>query len=76
MNFAANLLLLRRMLSKKADIRAKHLIREDDLPWVRITAAGPVSCQVDGDFLGLRAEMTFTSVPDAVSVVAPPPESP
>lgn len=76
MNFAANLLLLRRMLSKKADIRAKHLIRQDDLPWVRITAAEPVSCQVDGDFLGLREEMTFTSVPDAVSVVAPPPESP
>jgi diacylglycerol kinase family enzyme len=76
MNVAANLLLLRRMLSKKADIKAKHLIREDDLPWVRITAAEPVSCQVDGDFLGLRQEMTFTSVPDAISVVAPPPEVP
>lgn len=76
MNFLANLLLVRRMLSKKANIKAKHLIREDDLPWVRITAAEPVSCQVDGDFLGLREQMTFTSVPDAVSVVAPPPESP
>jgi len=76
MNFLANLLLLRRMLSKKANIKAKQLIREDDLPWVRITAAQPVSCQVDGDFLGLREEMTFTSVPDAVSVVAPPPELP
>ena len=71
MNFAANLLLLRRMLSKKADIRAKHLIREDDLPQVRITASEPVSCQVDGDFLGLRDEMTFIAVPDAISVVAP-----
>ena len=76
MNAVANLLLLRRMLSKKADVRAKHLIREDDLPRVRITAAGPVSCQVDGDFLGLREEMTFTAVPDALSVVAPPPEQP
>ncbi len=75
MNFMANLLLVRRMLSKKANIEAKHLIREDDLPWVRVTAAEPVSCQVDGDFLGLRAEMTFTSVPDAVSVVAPPPDT-
>ena len=74
MNVVANLLLLRRMLSKKANVRAKHLIREDDLPQVRITAAEPVSCQVDGDFLGLRDEMTFTAVPDAVSVVAPPPE--
>jgi diacylglycerol kinase family enzyme len=76
MNFLANLLLLRRMFSKKANIKAKQLIREDDLPWVRITATEPVSCQVDGDFLGLREEMTFTSVPDAVSVVAPPPELP
>ena len=75
MNFAANLLLLRRMLSKKANIKAKHLIREDNLPWVRITASAPVSCQVDGDFLGLRDEMNFTSVPDAVAVVAPPPET-
>lgn len=74
MNVVANLLLLRRMLSKKANVRAKHLIREDDLTQVRITAAEPVSCQVDGDFLGLRDEMTFTAVPDAVSVVAPPPE--
>ena len=75
MNFMANLLLLRRMLSKKANIKAKHLIREDNLPWVRITASAPVSCQVDGDFLGLRDEMNFTSVPDAVAVVAPPPET-
>lgn len=75
MNFMANLLLLRRMLSKKANIKAEHLIREDNLPWVRITAGAPVSCQVDGDFLGLRDEMNFTSVPDAVSVVAPPPET-
>ena len=72
MNVVRNLLLVRRMLSKKADIRASHLIREDDLPWVRITAAAPVSCQVDGDFLGPRAEMTFRAVPAALPVAAPP----
>lgn len=74
MNVVRNLLLVRRMLSKKADIRASHLIREDDLPWVRITAAAPVSCQVDGDFLGPREEMTFRAVPAALPVAAPPPE--
>lgn len=71
MNVAANLLLVRRMLSKKARIKARHLLREDDLAWVRVTAAEPVSCQVDGDFLGPREDMTFTSVPAALAVVAP-----
>lgn len=71
MNVVANLLLVRRMLSRKANIKARHLVREDDLPWVRITADPPVSCQVDGDFLGLRDEMAFTAVPRALAVVAP-----
>lgn len=71
MNTVANLLLVRRMLSKKANITARHLIREDDLPWVRITAAQPIACQVDGEFLGKRDDMTFTSVPAALAVVAP-----
>lgn len=71
MNVVANLLLVRRMLSKKADIKARHLLREDDVPWVRIFAERPVSCQVDGDFLGLRTEMTFTSAPRSLAVVAP-----
>ncbi|MCB0931343.1 MAG: diacylglycerol kinase family lipid kinase [Mycobacterium sp.] len=71
MNTVANLLLVRRMLSRKAKIEARHLIREDDLPWVRITAAEPIACQIDGEFLGKREEMTFTSVPDALAVVAP-----
>ena len=74
MNTAENLLLLRRMLSKKANVKSKHLVRADDLPWVRITASEPVSCQVDGDFLGLRDDMTFTAVPAALAVVAPPAE--
>ena len=70
-NVAANLLVVRRMLSKKAKIKGKHLIREDDLPWVRITSAEPIACQVDGDFLGMRDDMTFTAVPQALEVVAP-----
>jgi diacylglycerol kinase family enzyme len=70
-NVAANLLVVRRMLSKKARIKGKHLIREDNLPWVRITSAEPIACQVDGDFLGMRDDMTFTAVPQALEVVAP-----
>ena len=70
-NVAANMLVVRRMLSKKAKIKGKHLIREDNLAWVRITSAEPIACQVDGDFLGMRDDMTFTAVPQALAVVAP-----
>ena len=70
-NVAANLLVVRRMLSKKAKIKGKYLIREDNLPSVRITSAEPIACQVDGDFLGMRDDMTFTAVPQALAVVAP-----
>ncbi len=71
MNVWANLGLVRRMISAKPDIKARHLIREDDLPWLRVTSATPVDCQIDGDYIGKRETMTFTSVPDALAVVAP-----
>ena len=73
MNVVANLLVVRRMLSKKAHIKGNHLIREDDVASVRITSAEPIACQVDGEFLGMRDDMTFTAVPQALSVVAPVP---
>jgi diacylglycerol kinase family enzyme len=76
MNVWANLRLVRQMLSRKARIDAKHLIRDDDLPWLRVTSDTPVACQIDGDFLGPRDEMTFTAVPDALGVVAPPAKTP
>jgi diacylglycerol kinase family enzyme len=72
MNVWANLGLVRRMLSKKPKIRANHLIRDDDLPWVRVTSATPVACQIDGDYLGRRDDITFRAVPGALAVVAPP----
>jgi diacylglycerol kinase family enzyme len=71
MNVVANLAVVRRMWSKKAEIKGKNLIREDNLPWVRITATEPMACQADGDSLGPRTDMTFRSVPDALMVVAP-----
>jgi diacylglycerol kinase family enzyme len=75
MNVWSNLRLVRQMLSQKAKIRASHLIRDDDLPRVRVTAETPVACQIDGDYLGLRQDMTFRAVPKAIGVVAPPVES-
>jgi len=75
MNVWSNLRLVRQMLSQKATIGTGHLIRDDDLPWVRGTADTPVACQIDGDYLGLREVMAFRTVPEALGVVAPPAES-
>ena len=76
MSVWANLRLARQMFSKKPKIEAKHLIRDDDLPWLRITSDTPVACQVDGDYVGPRNAMTFTAVPDALGVVALPAKAP
>jgi diacylglycerol kinase family enzyme len=72
MNVWANLRLVGRMVSRNPRLEAKHLIRDDDLAWVRVTSDTPVACQIDGDYAGLRETMTFTQVRDALGVVAPP----
>ena len=74
MNVWANLGLVRQMLSKSGRLDAKHLIRDDDVPWVRVRSDTPVACQIDGDYVGQRDTMSFTAVPDAIGVVAPPPK--
>ena len=77
MNVLANLGLVRRMLSKHPKIKAKHLIREDDVACLRVTSGDtPIASQIDGDYLGLRDDMTFRSVPEALGVVAPPAKNP
>jgi diacylglycerol kinase family enzyme len=75
MNVFRNLRLARQMLAKKPRMKAKHLIRDDDLPWVHVTSTTPVATQIDGDYVGPRRAMTFKAVPDALGVVAPPTES-
>jgi diacylglycerol kinase family enzyme len=72
MGVVASLRLVRQMLSKNPCMDAKHLIRHDDLPWVRVTSNTPVPAQIDGDFVGPRRAMTFSAAPDALGVVAPP----
>ena len=64
--------LVRQMLSKNPRMEAEHLIRHDDLPWVRVTSNTPVATQIDGDYVGRRRTMTFTAVADILGVVAPP----
>ena len=76
MNVWANLRLVRQMLARRPRLEAEHLIRDDDLPWLRVTSDTPVACQIDGDYLGPRNVMTFTAVPNALAVVAPPAKTP
>jgi diacylglycerol kinase family enzyme len=76
MSIWRNLGLVRQMLAKRPQLKAKHLIRDDDVDFVRVTADTPVASQIDGDYIGLRAEMTFRAVPAALGVVAPPAKTP
>ena len=73
MNVWSNLGVVRQMLSREPRLDAKHLIRDDDLAWLKVTSDTPVACQIDGDYVGLRDAMEFTAVPDALGVVAPLP---
>ncbi|MCG7609400.1 diacylglycerol kinase [Mycolicibacterium sp. (ex Dasyatis americana)] len=75
MNIWANLRLVRQMVARKPRLAAKHLIRDDNVSSVTVTSTTPVACQIDGDYIGERETMTFSSVPQALSVVAPPQKS-
>lgn len=72
MNVWLNLGLVRRMLSKRGDVKAEHLIRDDDVAWVKVTSDTPIAAQIDGDYIGMRETMAFRAVPHALGVVAPP----
>ncbi|MEO6794323.1 MAG: diacylglycerol kinase family protein [Mycobacterium sp.] len=75
MKVLPTLRLVRQMLSKRPKLRAKQLIRDDNVTVLRVDAGDtPIATQIDGEYLGLRSTMTFRAVPDALSVVAPPAE--
>lgn len=67
----ASLRVTRQILTVGAEPKSRKLVRLDDVPWVRLRASAPIGLQMDGDYLGLREEVTFTSVPRALDVVAP-----
>ncbi|HOZ58675.1 MAG TPA: diacylglycerol kinase family protein [Nakamurella multipartita] len=47
----------------------KHVVRTDDVPWATVRCREPVAFQMDGDYLGERSEVKFTSVPRALRLV-------
>jgi diacylglycerol kinase family enzyme len=73
MKVIPTLRLLRQVMAKRPKLEAPQLVRDDDAACVRVTCAGPpIASQFDGDYLGLRQQMTFRAVPNALAVVAPP----
>ncbi|GAA4399183.1 diacylglycerol kinase family protein [Tsukamurella soli] len=73
-----NLRLVQQMLSRRRSNgpRMKHLLRVDDLPVIRITAATPAPAQVDGDHIGDTEDLTFWYSPQRIRVVADLPPLP
>ncbi len=50
---------------------SRQLVRRDDLSEVDVRSDVPIGLQVDGDYLGLRSGVRFTSVPAALRVLGP-----
>lgn len=59
---------LRQAVSKRGNQRGGKVLRRDDVDLVRVTAEEPVRLQVDGDLVGERTNVEFTSVPRALRV--------
>lgn len=60
---------LRQALNGKGRQRGRNLIRADDVPNLSIHAEKPVNLQVDGDLVGERTRVEFSSIPQALTVV-------
>ena len=68
-----SLRLVAQMFSRQPKLEGDQVVRDDDAACVRVTCADPpMAAQFDGDYLGVREQMTFRAVPDALDVVAPP----
>lgn len=57
------------ILRRTGEPHGRHLVRRQDLPWVRITSEVPTGLQVDGDFLGEHVRVEYDSEPAALAVV-------
>ncbi|MDF0528923.1 diacylglycerol kinase family protein [Tsukamurella sp. 8F] len=77
MRTVPNLRLVRQMLSRRPKgPSVGHLLRDDDLPELRVTSSVPVATQVDGDHIGARDDVRFWYSPERIRVVADLPPLP
>ncbi len=57
------------LLRPGGDPHGRKVVRFDDVPSVIVSSAEPIGFQVDGDFLGKRTRVVFSSVPGALRVL-------
>lgn len=72
MRVLPSLRVVRQLLAAGLSPKSHSLIRFDDVSHIRIRATTPIGLQMDGDYIGVRSDVTFTAVADALTVVAPP----
>jgi diacylglycerol kinase family enzyme len=73
MSILPTLAMARQLLATDGNPKSSNLFRDDDVQSVRIEAAEPIGLQIDGDFIGKRTIVDFTSVPNLLEVIAPHP---
>lgn len=56
------------ILSRRANPRGRQVVTLRDQSDFTVTASRPIAFQLDGDYLGERQKVTFTSVPEALRV--------
>ena len=69
MGMTGLLVSMARMSGGKPRIGARGAFRADDLAGLTVRADEPLPVQIDGDYAGSRQKLTFTAVPEGVSVV-------
>ena len=69
----ATLRVASQLLRDGAEPKSRILFRVDDVPSVTVRSSTPIAFQLDGDYVGNRNEVCFTSIPNALDVVAPAP---
>jgi diacylglycerol kinase family enzyme len=57
------------LLRAAGNPHGSKVVRFDDVAGVTVCSALPIGFQADGDFLGKRTKVVFTSVPKALKVV-------
>jgi diacylglycerol kinase family enzyme len=57
------------ILSRRPDPHGRQVLRLPDLESFTLTASQPQAFQLDGDYLGERGKVSFTSVPAALRVI-------
>jgi diacylglycerol kinase family enzyme len=67
----ATLRVASQLLREGAQPKSHILFRVDDVPCVTVRSSEPIAFQLDGDYVGRRNEVRFTSIPNALDVVCP-----